>query len=112
MIGQIVRRARIRCVEAVVGDGAPKLGREGKQDFLPSQSDPPSVPSVSYLMLVIATLNVLFNELIDADKHVVFNPEESLINIEPGKAHPVPSRPGKLYVHRLPLPRSHQMRFG
>ena len=91
MIGQIVRRARIRCVEAVIGDGAPKLGREGKQDFLPSQSGSPSVPSVSYLTLVIATLNVLFNELIDADKHVVFNPEESLINIEPGKAHPVPS---------------------
>ena len=112
MIGQIVRRARIRCVEAVIRNGAPKLGREGKQDFLPSQSDPPSVPSVSYLALVIATLNVLFNELIDADKHVVFNPEESLINIEPGKAHPVPSRPGKLYVHRLPLPRSHQMHFG
>ena len=112
MIGQIMRRARVRRVEAVIGDGAPKLGREGKRDFLPSQSGPPSVPSVSHLTLVIATLNVLLNELIDADEHVVFDPEESSIDIQSGKAHLVPSRPGKLYVHGLPLPRSHQMHFG
>ncbi len=62
-------------------------------------------------MLVIATLNVLLNELIDADEHIVFDPEESSIDMKSGEAHLVPSRPGKLDVDRLSLPRSHQMHF-